>query len=203
MVLFILVSLIFQLLTKFLSPLIAVITPLFNIPQFFSTIFAMVLLILMFFAIGVVVRRSHGKELIRKVEENYLNGIPLYSSISSIVKHFTGLESMPFSQVVLVDPYGTGTMLTGFVTEQVSETMYTIFVPTAPNPTNGNIYHVPFERLKFLNVSAEEAMKTVVSVGSGSSVLFYDTAITEKILPKNNNLERVPFSDNKSPTPNP
>jgi uncharacterized membrane protein len=91
---------------------------------------------------------------------------------------------MPFSQVVLVDPYGTGTMLTGFVTEQVSETMYTIFVPTAPNPTNGNIYHVPFERLKFLNVSAEEAMKTVVSVGSGSSVLFYDTSYEEKVLPK-------------------
>jgi uncharacterized membrane protein len=143
-----------------------------------STILAIIILLILFFAIGVSVRKSHGKELVRRFEKNYLDGIPLYSSISKIIKHFTGLESMPFRQVVLVDPYNTGTMLTGFITEKVSETMYTVFVPTAPNPTNGNIYHVPFDRLKFLNVPAEEAMRTIVGVGSGSSVLFTPSEVS-------------------------
>ncbi len=171
-VIFVLIYLIFDLIKKFLSPIIDVITPLFNIPEFMSTIISMIVLVGIFFVIGEAVRKRKGRRWVKSFERNYLKGIPLYSSISEIIKHFTGLETMPFQQVVLVDPYNTGVMLTGFVTEKISDAMYTIFVPTAPNPTNGNIYHVPVNRLKFLNVSTEQAMRTVVGVGSGSSVLF-------------------------------
>jgi uncharacterized membrane protein len=48
--------------------------------------------------------------------------------------------------------------MTGFVTDQVGTDIYTIFIPTAPNPTNGNIYHVPKESLTFLSVDTQVAM---------------------------------------------
>ena len=79
---------------------------------------------------------------------------------------------MPFSQVVLVDAYNTGVLLTGFVTETVSGDIYTVFVPTAPNPMNGNIYHVPASQLRFLDIEPEKAMRSIVGMGTGSSELF-------------------------------
>lgn len=79
---------------------------------------------------------------------------------------------MPFRQVVLVDAYNTGVLLTGFVTETAAEGIYTVFVPTAPNPMNGNIYHVPVSQLRFLDIEPEKAMRSIVGMGTGSSILF-------------------------------
>ena len=58
--------------------------------------------------------------------------------------------------------------MTGFITDQINDTLYTIFVPTAPNPTNGNIYHVPKELITFLDVSTQDAMRTVMGMGTGT-----------------------------------
>ena len=79
---------------------------------------------------------------------------------------------MPFKQVVLVDPFDSGVLMTGFVAEEIENGLFTVFVPTAPNPTNGNVYHVPASRLKFLDIKAEKAISTVVGMGTGSSCLF-------------------------------
>jgi uncharacterized membrane protein len=62
--------------------------------------------------------------------------------------------------------------MTGFVTEEVGNDLYTVFVPTAPNPTNGFVFHIPASRLQFVEVKTESAMRTVVGMGTGSSCLF-------------------------------
>ena len=59
--------------------------------------------------------------------------------------------------------------MTGFITDQINEELYTIFVPTAPNPTNGNIYHVPRELLTFLPTTTQDAMRTVMGMGTGTA----------------------------------
>jgi uncharacterized membrane protein len=117
-------------------------------------------------------RNTKLKRSFKNFESDYLIQIPLYSTIQEIIGQFTGLKKMPFSQVVLVDAYNTGVLLTGFVTESVSKDIYTVFVPTAPNPMNGNIYHVPVSQLKFLEIEPEKAMRTIVGMGTGSSCLF-------------------------------
>jgi uncharacterized membrane protein len=117
-------------------------------------------------------RHRRSKRLFRIFEYKYLLQIPLYSTLQEIIAQFAGLKKMPFSQVVLVDAYNTGVLLTGFVTETVSVGMYTVFVPTAPNPMNGNIYHVPASQLRFLDIEPEKAMRSIVGMGTGSSILF-------------------------------
>ncbi len=117
-------------------------------------------------------RAKRGHSYFKVFEKRYLNHIPLYSSIKETVAQFSGLKKMPFSQVVLVDAYNTGVLLTGFVTETVTDDIYTIFVPTAPNPMNGNIYHVPVKQLKFLDIEPEQAMRSIVGMGTGSTKLF-------------------------------
>ena len=132
------------------------------------------LIISVFSILGFFISKERGRQRFTRFEDGYLAQIPIYSTIRDTVKQFTGLSEMPFSQVVLVDPFGTGVMLTGFITERISPDMYTIFVPTAPNPTNGNIYHVPHSKLVFLNVRPDEALRTIVGMGTGSSYLFPD-----------------------------
>jgi uncharacterized membrane protein len=151
-------------------------------------VFAIFLLI-----IGLVIRNSVGFEYYSRFETGILSRIPLYTSLRDTVGHFSSLRQMPFSQVVLIDAYGAGILLTGFITEQISSDMFTVFVPTAPNPMNGNIYHVPRARIVFLKVRSEVALRTIVSMGTGSSALFaeWQTGHSEYVDPTLVNLDQV------------
>ncbi len=121
-----------------------------------------------------------GQEYFAIFEGEYLRNVPLYGTLKELVQQFSGLKKVPFSQVVLIDPFDSGVLMTGFITEKVSDDIYTIFVPTAPNPTNGNIYHVPKSRLKLISTPAEAAMRTVVGMGTGSTCLFKEREVETK-----------------------
>jgi uncharacterized membrane protein len=90
------------------------------------------------------------------------------------------MKDLPFSQVVLFDPYNTGVLMTGFVTDKINDELFTIFVPTAPNPMNGNIYHAPKTTLTFLTVSSQEAMRTIMGMGTGSGDMIRGMKIKEE-----------------------
>ena len=128
--------------------------------------------IALFFLIGLIVRTEFGKRFFSSIERNWLSQLPLYDTVRDTVRQFTGQKKMPFSQVVLVDVFGTPTRMTGFVTEELGDGRYTVFVPTGPNPTNGFIFHVNAAQIEFLDVRPEEAMRTIIGVGTGSQVLF-------------------------------
>lgn len=172
LILLFLLKLFFELVAEILSPISALLDPDSPDPHWFVHVISFLILIAIFYFIGYLVRDRSRKEYFKYVEKEYLCKVPLYTIIRDMVQQFTGVKQMPFKQVVLVDAFGTGILLTGFVTERVTEDMYTVFVPTAPNPTNGNIYHVPATRLKFLKVGAESAMRTIIGIGVGSSCLF-------------------------------
>ena len=46
-----------------------------------------------------------------------------------------------------------------------------VFVPTGPNPTSGLIFHVPRDHVHPVAVSVEEAMRSVIGCGAGSTAL--------------------------------
>jgi uncharacterized membrane protein len=41
-----------------------------------------------------------------------------------------------------------------------------VFVPTTPNPTSGYLLLVPEDKLFFLTVSVEDAIKYIISLGT-------------------------------------
>ena len=59
--------------------------------------------------------------------------------------------------------------MTGLVTDEHPSGIITVFVPTAPNPANGCVYHVPRHLVTYLDCTIEQAMHTVVAVGVGSA----------------------------------
>ncbi|MCB0665950.1 MAG: DUF502 domain-containing protein [Saprospiraceae bacterium] len=166
--LYFLLSLLYRLLTP-LSTMISVGSDSITWTTHLISIF---LLLISFLFIGYLTQYQRFKRIAESVENRYLVKAPLYMLVRDTVQQFTGLKKMPFSQVVLVDPFDNGIKLTGFVSEEVSPDLYTIFVPTAPNPLNGNIYHVPVANLTFLSIPPEIAMRSIVSMGNGSSALF-------------------------------
>ncbi|NHE58060.1 DUF502 domain-containing protein [Cyclobacterium plantarum] len=167
-----LLSIIFKFVFNLVSPISALLDNNSESPALFVNVLALLILIGIIFVIGLILTNGRSKRIFKVFEYRYLLQIPLYSTIQETIAQFTGLKKMPFSQVVLVDAFNTGVLLTGFVTEAVSDDMYTIFVPTAPNPMNGNIYHVPACQLKFLDIEPEKAMRSIVGMGTGSSILF-------------------------------
>ncbi len=171
LIILILLSVLINFVFKIVAPLSAMLDHGGNVPDWIINLFSMGIVLLFVFLFGIMVKGNKGKRHFSTFEEKYLTKIPLYTLVHQTVNQFAGLEKLPFSEVVLIDPYKSGTLMTGFVTARTSENLYTIFVPTAPNPMNGNIYHVPKESIKFLTVTPQDAMRTIMGMGTGSDCL--------------------------------
>ncbi|WP_192085712.1 DUF502 domain-containing protein [Algoriphagus sp. Y33] len=168
-IILILLSIVFNFIFGIVAPLSAALDPGADDPHWLINLLSLAIFCTFIFLIGLLVRNKVGKVYFKSFEKKYLTRIPLYNLIHQTVYQFVGLKKLPFSEVVLLDPFRSGTMMTGFITDQIGEKLYTVFVPTAPNPTNGNIYHVPKELITFLSVSTQDAMRTVMGMGTGTA----------------------------------
>lgn len=196
----ILLSIIFNFIFGIVAPLSSALDPGAENPHWFINVLSLGIFAVFVFLIGVLVRNRFGKVHFKKFEHKYLTKIPLYSLIHQTVYQFVGLKKLPFSEVVLVDPFKTGTKMTGFITDQIGESLYTVFVPTAPNPTNGNIYHVPKELITFLNASTQDAMRTIMGMGTGTSQMLSGIDVEELLAPvKSEEVRKTKFDDTLDP----
>ncbi len=132
-------------------------------------------ILLLFFIIGIIVR-TRWFVFVRKAEDRYMMKIPGYKLAKETVQQFFGKNRSFFKEVVLVDIYNTGVLMTGFITDDQGEVI-TVFVPTGPNPTSGNIFHLQKNRVFRTGASVDSGMKTIISCGAGSSEIF---ALREK-----------------------
>ena len=129
----------------------------------------MVLIMVAMFFIGLVVKTRIGKFLYHYLEKYLLSKIPLYSVLSETVSTIADRDQKAFSKVVLVDVYGSGVYMTGFVTDETNPEWYSIFVPTAPNPTNGFVFSTRRDAVIETDLKPEDAVRTVVGMGAGST----------------------------------
>jgi len=166
------IRLLFNLVIGFISPLTHLLGFSDSINEWLINLLVLVLILSAFFLIGLVVRTELGKRLFVRLEEKWLKPLPMYAVLRETVQQLFSKEKMPFSKVALVDPFGSGTFMTGFITDELPGGFYTVFVPTAPNPTNGFIFHVKAANLHVVDIKSEEAMRSIISLGIGSAKLF-------------------------------
>jgi uncharacterized membrane protein len=129
------------------------------------------LLVWVCFFVGMLVRTRLGTWLYGLVEFRLLRKAPGYSMVKEIVSQFLGKKQSPFSSVALVRIFGNDTLASAFITDTHADGSHTVFVPTGPNPTSGNIYHLRAENVFPVDVSVEDAMRSIISCGAGSCVL--------------------------------
>jgi uncharacterized membrane protein len=180
-ILFILV--VFSLILNFVFGIVEPLSNLLEVgkdePRWWIKLISLFILLLLIFGIGLFVSDRKGRQRFRYFERKYFWKLPLYNIAHQTVTKFVDMKDMPFSQVVLFDPYKTGTLMTGFVTDKINDELFTIFVPTAPNPMNGNIYHAPKTSLVFLTISSQVAMRSIMGMGTGSGDMFKGMKVKE------------------------
>ena len=161
---------------NFISNLLSPMRNLIDLPEVTATwvidLISLGIVLTIFFFVGLFIRTRIGKDFFKNFERIWLEPIPFYKLIRDTIQQLFGGKKMPFSQVVLVKVFSSDTLMTGFVTEESRGAYITVFVPTGPNPTNGFIFHVKKEQLIYVDTKPEDAMRTVIGVGTGSSILF-------------------------------
>ena len=160
---------IFGLVLSAISPLTNIVMQKSPLQGIVADILVVALLIAVCFSVGAIVRTKLGKWLYLFIESNVFLRVPGYSLIKETVFQFLGNKKSPFSSVALVQIFGNETLVSAFITDEHKDGTRTVFVPTGPNPTSGNIYHLPKDLVHPVDVSVEDAMRSIISCGAGSS----------------------------------
>lgn len=135
-----------------------------------------VLTVVVLLVTGMVVANLFGRQLMR-IGERVLARIPVVRSIYSSVKQLTETlfsnSGQSFRKVVLVPYPHPGSWTMGFLTgvgsgevrERLGRDVLNVFVPTTPNPTSGFFLIVPREDVVELDMSVDDGLKMLLSVG--------------------------------------
>ncbi len=125
---------------------------------------------------GMLITNILGNRLVG-IWERLLSRIPLVRTIYQAVKQvlttvFSSSEES-FRNVLLIEYPRKGLWSIAFQTSTgfsqaaglVGEELITVFVPTTPNPTSGFLIMVPRKDAFKVNLSVDEALKMVISLG--------------------------------------
>ncbi len=162
---------VFGVVARVIQPLTNLILIKSNLREIMADLLALAIIITVCFIVGVIVKTQIGRFIHTSLENSILKFAPGYSLIKETIMQFLGRKKTPFSSVALVQVFGNETMLTAFVTDEHSDGSYTVFVPTGPNPTSGNIYHLESRFVHQVDVPVEDAMRSIISCGAGSAML--------------------------------
>lgn len=158
---------------RYLSPIVDLFNTDSELLLFAIYVILLAAILIGFFFIGIIIETRIGRFFTSVLEKKYLMKIPGYKIARETVMQFFGKQKSFFSEVVLVDLFNAGTLMTGFITDDQGE-MVTVFVPTGPNPTSGNIYHVRKEKVYRTKAAVDHGMRTIISCGAGSGEIFKD-----------------------------
>jgi uncharacterized membrane protein len=162
---------VFDLIVRAIDPLTKVVMETSKRQGIVADVVAIGLLIWVCFFVGMFVRTRLGKWSYAVLESKLLRKTPGYSMIKETVSQFLGNKQSPFSSVALARIFGNDTLASVFITDTHEDGSYTVFMPTGPNPTSGNIYHLQAENVIPVDVSVEDTMRSIISCGAGSSTL--------------------------------
>lgn len=137
-----------------------------------------VLLNLLLLLMGFVAANIAGKRLF-SIWDRIMNRVPLINKIYATLRQIAELllgSSGPgaFGRVAIVEFPSPGTWGLGFVTaaipgevaDQAGRQLCSFFIPSAVNPTTGFLLVVPQEKVTYLDMTPEQAMKMIVSAGA-------------------------------------
>jgi uncharacterized membrane protein len=143
----------------------------------FWDIIATVMVVFLVTGVGYISRYVFGKYLI-SIAERAIQTIPganaVYNTVKQIMDTFSTQKRNLFTKAVLVQFPRQGLYSVGFITNKAqgepqaktTDEVWTVFVPTTPNPTTGFLVMLPQRDIIELDMSVGEAMKLIISGGT-------------------------------------
>ncbi|HEY6147277.1 MAG TPA: DUF502 domain-containing protein [Thermoanaerobaculia bacterium] len=137
-----------------------------------------VLLNVLLLVLGFVATNFLGKRLFH-LWDRVMNRVPLINKIYATLRQIAELLLGPsrtgsFGRVALVEFPSPGSWGVGFVTsteggeasDRIGKPLRSVFIPSAVNPTTGFLLLVGDDRIRYLDMTPEQAMKMIVSAGA-------------------------------------
>jgi uncharacterized membrane protein len=125
---------------------------------------------------GIVATNYLGQRLVGW-GESVLSKIPLvrsiYKTVKQVINAVLSTNSEAFRKVVLIEyprkglwsiAFQTGAANTA-INAKTKDEMISIFIPTTPNPTSGFLMMLPKQEAIELDMSIDEALKFIISLG--------------------------------------
>jgi uncharacterized membrane protein len=138
--------------------------------------FGLLVVGLLLFATGVLVTHFFGKRIMGWWS-NLLNRVPvaggIYKSVKQISDTVLSDSGNAFNKAVLVEfphpgawtiAFQTGTAH-GELSAKMGGEYISVYVPTTPNPTSGYMIYVHRSKAKDLDMTVDQALKTIISMG--------------------------------------
>lgn len=131
----------------------------------------LVILAVIFYLVGLVALSTAGRWFLSYVSI-VINYIPVARTLYGVTRQATTSvgSRANFSRVVFIEWPRDGMMAMGFVTGRArapgkEEDLVSVYVPTVPNPTSGNMAFVLEDDVVETDVTVEDAMKLIFSGG--------------------------------------
>jgi uncharacterized membrane protein len=141
------------------------------------SVLATLIVIVLVTLLGYVSRYVFGKFFF-SIGDRFIQTIPgvsaVYNTVRQIVNTFSSQSRHMFNKVVLVEFPRKGCWTIGFLTNTVqgeaqakaSGDVWTVFVPTTPNPTSGFLLMLPRADIIELDMPVGDGMKMIISGGA-------------------------------------
>jgi len=169
---FFILKFVFNTLDTILDPLIPEVTVSLFRRVFHLPGIGIISFFLLLYLIGVIATNVLGRKLVNWADRLFTN-IPvvknIYLSSKQLTDAFSTSRKGAFRQAVFVEFPREGNYVLGFVTNELTDLeqqkRVTVFVPTAFVPPQGFLLFLPKEKILPSQLTIEEAIKTIMSVG--------------------------------------
>ncbi len=127
---------------------------------------ALVLLLVICFATGLLMKSSLGQRIGRWLKQHLLEPIPGYALVHGLARQFSGNTEEQTFQPALVEIEEA--LVPAFIVEKHTSGQFIVFVSSSPTPMAGAIYILPPERVHPVDVPLTQAMGSITRWGAGT-----------------------------------
>lgn len=130
---------------------------------------AVVIIVVVCFVAGLVLRTGHGRRALGFLERHLLEKIPGYALVRGLAWRAGGAEDGDAFAPALVELEDG--LVPAMIIEELPDARYTVFVPSVPTPATGALYVLTAERIHRINVPLHQLMRVYASWGEGTGAL--------------------------------
>lgn len=145
-----------------IAPVTAQLPPTMELRQ----VVGILLVLLVCFVAGLLVRTGPGLRAKNAIERNLLERIPGYALIRGLAARVAGRQEDETFAVALVEIEEA--LVPAFIVEEHDDGAYTVFVPSVPTPAAGTIYILPPERVHLVDIPFAKAASVISKWGAGA-----------------------------------
>ena len=127
------------------------------------------MLVLVCFAVGLVLNLPPVRRFVAAAEDSLVRRYPLYSRVRGFEKGILGIGPRRRLQAALAEMGDS--MVLVFVTEELPDGRYVVFVPQTANPRDGPVYILIRERVHLIDANARQVVNCVLRWGVGAADL--------------------------------